>query len=344
MLARERVMAAVAYQTPDCIPLRILPAAGGLYEHGAPLQELIQSCGHDFGALDDLQLPEPPPPDDFDSDGTYHAFKTDEWGTRWEYRIFGIWGHPVEWPLEEMDNLDAYTFPDPPSATGSELDEAKVGARKHREQYFHLSSGGSILERLMGLRRFEDVLMDIGQDTPQINRLADRLTEYSMRFVERALALDADGVSFGDDFGTQRALIFSPAVWRRFFKPRYQALLEPVKRAGKTAFLHSCGELTPILEDLAEIGFDVIWPQLPLYSPTELHQRCRDLGMAVELHPDRGELMQRGTPQEVESYVRRIVDEFDSANGGSWLYLEIDPNFPFENVEALFRTAQSLRE
>jgi len=343
MLPRERVLAAMEYRPPDCIPLRIYAAAGGLYEHGEPLRELIQATGHDFGSFEGLQLPEPPPPEDFDPDGTYHAFKTDEWGTRWEYRIFGIWGHPVSWPLEDMAQLDSYEFPETPPASGPEFEDAKARGAAHRETYFHLDGAGAILERLIGLRRFEDVLMDVAQDTPEINRLADRLTERSLAQVERALALDADGVSFGDDFGTQQSPIFSMEVWRRFFKPRYRALLEPVKRANKKAFLHSCGELRPLLEDLAEIGFDLIWPQLPLYPARELHERCRDLGLAIELHPDRGDLMQRGTPQQVEDYLHRMVEDFDSANGGSWLYLEVDPNFPFQNVEALFRFAQELR-
>jgi hypothetical protein len=54
--------------------------------------------------------------------------------------------------------------------------------------------------------------------------------------------------------------------------------------------------------------------------------------------------MQRSIPQQVRDYVRRLVDIFDTANGGSWLYIEIDPGFPFANVEALFETAMELRK
>ena len=35
-------------------------------------------------------------------DGKYHAIKTDDWGTTWEYRIYGVWGHPIGWPLEDI--------------------------------------------------------------------------------------------------------------------------------------------------------------------------------------------------------------------------------------------------
>jgi hypothetical protein len=105
MIPRERVLKAMDFQPCDVIPLQIYPAPSGLYEHGQKLLDLIKACGHDFGDLSGVTLPVPPRPDDFDPDGSYHAFRTDEWGTRWEYRIYGIWGHPVEWPLNDLSKI-----------------------------------------------------------------------------------------------------------------------------------------------------------------------------------------------------------------------------------------------
>ena len=58
MLSRERVAAAIKFEQPDVIPLQIYPAVGGLYEHEQKLVDLIKQCGHDFGDLDGLVLPE----------------------------------------------------------------------------------------------------------------------------------------------------------------------------------------------------------------------------------------------------------------------------------------------
>jgi len=187
------------------------------------------------------------------------------------------------------------------------------------------------------------VLIDIVHDTPEINRLADMLVEYNATLVANALTVDADAIGVGDDFGTQRALMMAPAVWRRFFKPRYRALLEPAVRAGKAIFFHSCGCIGPLLEDLAEIGARAIWPQLSLFDTRELARCCRQLGLAVQIHPDRGDLMQRGTPAQIRDAVLRLIDDFATQDGGSWLYLEIDPGFPWPNVQALFETAIQLR-
>lgn len=161
--------------------------------------------------------------------------------------------------------------------------------------------------------------------------------------VRRSLALEADGISFGDDFGTQTAPLLSPAVWRKFFKPRYQTLFEPVIKTGKKVFFHSCGQITPFLEYFRELGVSAIWPQLPVFDLKELAKISRDLHLAIQLHPDRGDLMQRAKPRDVRAYVHKLIDIFDTSSGGSWLYIEIDPGFPWANVEALFQTAMELR-
>ena len=340
LLPRERIAAAIAYRQPDIVPLRVLPAAGGLHEHGARLVDLIRRCGHDFGPLDDVAIPPQPPLTDFDPDGRYHAIRTDDWGTTWEFRIFGVWGHPIRRPLDDWANLATFRPPAPP---GPPTPDQVAACASHRQRFYHLTGWGSIFEKMHSVRRFEDVLIDLAEDNAHINRLGDVLVEHALADVQRAIALGADGINFGDDFGTQTAAIVSPAVWRRFFKPRYATLFEPIRRAGRHISFHSCGQIGELLDDFRELGVDVLWPQLTAFDLPDLARRCRQLGLAVELHPDRGDLMQHATPASIRDYVRRIIDIFDTPAGGSWLYIEIDPGFAWPNVEALFEVAMQLR-
>jgi len=337
------MLAALDFKPVDKVPLQIHPSPAGLYEHGQKLLDLMRTCGHDFDDQRDLALPVVPK-EDFDADGRYHKIATDAWGTTWEYRLYGVWGYRIRYPLADMAQLDRYHLPEIKPLEGDALIAAQRAGLAHRQCYFHAGGGASLFETLQSLRPFEDVLVDIAEDTPEINRLADMLLDYNRVILENALAEGVDAVGVGDDFGTQQALMMSPQAWRRFFLPRYRALFAPALSAGKHVFFHSCGKITPILADLRAAGADAIWPQLPLYDHRELAKRCRDLGLAVQLHPDRGELMQRGTPQQVRDYLLRLVDEFDILSGGSWLYLEVDPGFPWPNVKAMFETAMQLRE
>ncbi len=343
MLPRERVEAALAFRTPDRIPLQVHPSPAGLYEHGQKLLDLMRACPHDFGDSAAFALPTPPAADEFDADGRYHAVRTDAWGTTWEYRIFGVWGHPIAWPLNDLAALATWHAPAPPENSGGRFDRERADVACHRATWFHVADAGALFETLRWVRRFELILMDIEDDTPEINRIADIVNAYNAELVKHALAVGTDAVAFGDDLGTANALMISPASFRRFFKPRYAELFAPAVKTGIRVFFHSCGQVRGILADLKEVGSAAVWPQLPLYDLADLARACRDLGLAVQLHPDRGGLMQHGTPGQVRDTVLRLLDTFDTAHGGSWLYVEIDPGFPWQNVEALFKVAMEVR-
>ena len=343
MLPRQRVLAALRRQAPDRPPVRVHPSPGGLYEHGQKLLDLMRACGSDFGDMNRLSLPTPPDETKFDSQGRYHSLRTDAWGTTWEHRIFGVIGHPVAWPLNDWGALDSYAAPSPPPMDGPAFHAAMSAARRHKRDYYLLEEGGPLFEKMHALRRFEDVLMDMAVDTPEIHRVADMICDHMAARIQRALGLGADGIAFGDDFGTQEAMILSPDLWRRFFKPRYEALFEPIVEHGKDVFFHSCGAIDAILDDVKEIGVTAVWPQLTSFDLNDLARRCRDLQFTIELHPDRGELMQRRSPDDVRRYVEGLYETFDMASGGAWFYVEIDPGFHWANVEALFETVMRLR-
>jgi uroporphyrinogen decarboxylase len=343
MLPRERVEAALAFKAPDRIPLEVHPSPAGLYEHGPKLLELMRACEHDFGDAAQTRMPDPPGPADFDPDGRYHAVRTDAWGTTWEYRIFGIWGHPIEWPLNDVAALATWRAPEAPATAGPAFEEARARSARHRERYWLSADGGALFETLRWLRRFESVLMDIEDDTPEINRIADMVNGYNKDIVQYGLQVGTDAILFADDLGSSNALMISPGAFRRFFKPRYDELFALTRASGKRLFMHSCGQITQALDDLREIGVCAVWPQLPLYDLPTLAKKCRSIDMAVLLHPDRGDLMQRGTPAMIRDYVMRLLDTFRTADGGSWLYIEIDPGFPWDNVHALFSAANEAR-
>jgi uroporphyrinogen-III decarboxylase len=67
-----------------------------------------------------------------------------------------------------------------------------------------------------------------------------------------------DGYIFADDWGLQNRLMISPQAWRTLWKPRYARIFAAAHDAGLATFLHSCGHIVDILDDLIEIGLDAI--------------------------------------------------------------------------------------
>ncbi len=339
MNGRERVRAALNFRPVDKAPLQFYYAPVGYHEHGERLNELYSTLPGDFGPF--VRVPAPViPPSDFDPDGSYHAFRRDEWGTLWEHRIFGVWGLPREHPLADMERLADYRFPEPPL---EDLSAARSRADAHKLHHFLMMGGGSIFERLKMLRPDEDVLCDIQTDAPGIHLLADRICAYNARLIERAIAAGADAISVADDYGSERGMLISPSAWRRFFKPRWTELLRPAVDAGLHVVFHCCGQVSPILPDIREMGASAIWPQLPAYDMAGLARVCRELHLAVAIHTDRANTMTHGTPAQVRDLVKREHDVFRVPEGGSWFYVEADNGFPFENIEALIRAIAEYR-
>ncbi|MBI4892286.1 MAG: hypothetical protein HY821_16790 [Acidobacteria bacterium] len=318
------------------------PSPAGIFEHGAGLRTLWQRYPHDFGAACDFP-DRRPEPRFVDAAGRYEELRRDEWGVLWRHLIFGMHGHPVERPLDDWGNLPRFQAPPVPPSAGPEFERERARALSHMERYYLKSGWISIFEVMHAVRRFEDVLMDLTVDVPEIHALADLILDYQLRTIRYLLARGADAIQFGDDFGTSTGLMISPQVWRRFFRPRYEVLFQAVRAAGKAIFFHTCGNNTRILEDLADLGIDVIWPQLPSYRVGQIAEFCRRRRVAIQIHPDRGDLMLHGRPEQVASEVRRLAGEFSVASGGAWFYVEIDAGFPLENVTALIESVGALR-
>ena len=344
MLPRERVIRAMEFKSVDKPALECDASGVGLHEHGEKLRELLQTVGSDFGEITTTPIPHPPE-DAVDENGSYLEYKTDDWGTKWVYRIFGIHGHPVTHPLDDWGKLAAYKMPpiEPFSINSPEFIGYKRACETHRETYFQKGGWMGLFERMSSLRLFEDVLMDLYTDDENLNALADMLTQRCKVDIDNLLKLDVDAIQFGDDFGTQTGMLISPEIFRRFFKPRYKEMIEPIKAAGKKVMLHSCGQIMPILEDLKEIGIDTLWPQINLYNLKEFASYCRSIGMAIAIHPERSELMTNGTPDMIRRKMFEYVDAFRPQEGGSWFYVEIDNGFPFENIEAMVSVLRELR-
>lgn len=342
MTGRERVKRTMRYQSVDKVPVQYYYTPVGYYEHGEKLNDLYATLEGDFGPFKRMPLAAPAATD-YDSDGSYHAYRRDEWGTLWEFRIFGITGIPVEYPLADMTWLKGYSIPFPPALTGPEFEDFCKNVTQHQKQYYYQQNTGSLFERLITLRPEVDVLCDIALDEPEINQLADMIIEHDSNFVSLAIASGADGISFGDDYGTERGLIMSPDTWRRFIKPRLKELFLPAVKADLDIHFHSCGQISGILEDLKEVGVTSIWPQLPAYDMEELARHCRTLGLAVAVHTDRAQTMTYGTPRMVRDLVMREYEVFRMMDGGAWFYIEADNGFPFENLETLVNTIGMLR-
>jgi len=184
----------------------------------------------------------------------------DEWRVVWDRRIDRDIGTPANCLLDRPD-VDRLETPDPQDPHRFLHFELLIQANK--ERYIVVKMSRCLFERAWSLRGMAHLLMDFIENPSFVHELFDAITEYNLRILERVLRYPVDAVRFSDDWGGQQGLLMSPDTWRRFIKPYLKRMYDRTHAAGCAVFIHTCGNVDPILEDLIEIGVNVFNPFQP---------------------------------------------------------------------------------
>ena len=302
--SREIVRRAILFQNPPRLPY-----------------DLPESYGSDFywAGLS-------PSPDDRPS------FGRDEWGALWENKGFTNLGEVKDFPLKDWDDFERLAVPDIRSAHRWE------GIREMRAQAgerFILCTGISIYERVHFIRGLENTWADIYQAPDQLGRLLDLLVEMNLYAIQRYAEAGADGLFLLDDWGLQDRLMISPKSWRALWKPRYARIFAASRAAGLITFLHSCGYIVDILDDLIEIGLQVVHMDQQENMGLEL-LGGRFGGRLTFFAPvDIQKTMVNGTLDEIRTYCRQMNSQLGRPQGGFIPRWYSDPRGAGHSPEAL---------
>ena len=264
---------------------------------------------------------------------------TDEWGTQWGHAEGGVGAIATGYPLADWSQLDdylAHRFPDP--RVPGRLDPAAAAIRQHGDRRYCMGVNVlTIFERLHNLRGMQEALVDLYTHETEIRRLLERLTEYHLELIRYWGEIGADGMFLGDDWGSQRAMIISAAMWRRLFRPHYARLFEETRRCGMDVIYHSCGNVMEIISDLIDIGADVLDPIQP--GAMDAGEIARRFGGKIAFYGGiNSQELARCTPQAVRDEVRRMIDTVGKPFGNAYMIGPanvLTPEVPLENIVAL---------
>jgi uroporphyrinogen decarboxylase len=115
------------------------------------------------------------------------------------------------------------------------------------------------------------------------------------------------GIFMGDDMGYASGTVIAPKILRQKFLPEMKKVIDLVHGAEKLFLLHSCGNLTSIMDDLIGLGIDgkhsfedKIMPVEEVYN--KWGKQTAIIG-GVDVH-----LLTAGTEQMVRERTRQILD------------------------------------
>jgi len=237
----------------------------------------------------------------------------DEWGCVWENIGVSHLGEVKRPVITDWADWDALAIPD---VRDPERWEQLEGARERAGDKFLMSWGISLYERVHFLRGLEDTWVDIHANPDELGRLVDVLVDMNLFAIEKYAQAGADGYMWCDDWGLQNRLMISPESWREIWKPRYARVYRAAHDAGLLTFLHSCGDITAILDDFIEIGLDVI--QMDQQENMGLDLLGRRFGGRITFWcpVDIQATMVHGSADDIRAYCHRMVGVLGRPEGG----------------------------
>lgn len=262
----------------------------------------------------------------------------DWWGAGWDTQTEGYW--PAHTPLAADPDLARFPWPDP--GDPHLLDDAQRALAADEGQHFAVPNFGfALFERAWSLRGFDQLLMDLVDQPAWVEELLDRITDLQVAVARRFLCLGGvDAGYFGDDYGAQRGMLFSPQLWRRLFKPRLARLFAVFREANLPVILHSDGDIRAILPDLVDLGLSCLNPVQPeVLDHPWLH---REFGGHLAFYGgiSTQEILPRGTPGQIRAATASCLRNL--APDGTGLILgpshRMQSDIPPENVQVMIET------
>ena len=170
--------------------------------------------------------------------------------------------------------------------------------------------------------------------------LLDRITEWKCSLSSAYATAGTDIVWIGDDLGTQRSLVMSPAQYREWYKPRHRYIVERIRAINddvKIAF-HCCGHVTPLIGDLIEVGVDIL--QAVQAECMDLAELKQEFGSALTFWGGVGaqSVFARTTPEQVIEGVRSTLRVM--APGGGYIASPchtLTEEVPWESIVAFHK-------
>jgi len=352
MTSKERVLAAIALDTPDRVPLdfsanaptlRRLLADCGVKDYPGLLRQLHVDMVDLRGIVDPVYRGPKPITTALEGGVTENV-----WGMR--TKTMQTETGPEECycdfilaACDEIDDLERHPWP-----SVDWFDFAGFGARLDAWQgYALMASGASVWQHATFLRGMDNLLADFLVNPDVASFLMDRFTDFYVCYFDRMFGA-ADGrihiLRIADDVGMQDRLLISPEQFETFLAPRLRRLIDMAHVHGVKVMFHSCGAIRPLIDPMIDLGIDILDPlqvRADGMDPTHIKNA---FGERICLHGsiDTQYLLPRGTPREVANTVKRMIDVL-GRDGGFVLSPShvLQTDVPTANVQALYDTAHA---
>ena len=117
-----------------------------------------------------------------------------------------------------------------------------------------------IFEAAQSLLGFENLLMNVALEKDAMKEIFRHLGDWDVGVANNLMDKGVDVIEISDDYGSTEALLISPHDWREMILPNLAKIVQAAHQRNVLVSLHSDGNIREILDDLVEIGVDILQP------------------------------------------------------------------------------------
>jgi hypothetical protein len=235
----------------------------------------------------------------------------DEWGNLWVRMIGGsVKGEILKPAIEDWRQLDTMQPPDYSHPDCAARMNAIFAEPSDKFKLAHI--GGWVFDNARYLRKMEIYFADMALYPDEVRRMHDIVARVYEQKIHLAGKAGADGIMIGEDMGTQVGLLFSPKMFRTYFKEMYTRLMGIAHEYGMKVLMHSCGQNWSIVPDLLDAGVDVFqFDQPALYDMPKLAALLKARKAALWSPVDIQKILPTGDRAIIEAGARQMIDIFE---------------------------------
>ena len=167
---------------------------------------------------------------------------------------------------------------------------------------------------------FEEALVKMKLQPHLLEAFIQSHHEIYMDILKRgveAAAGHCDICWLGDDFASQRSMMISPEMWRRFVRPYLAEQVRVAREHDMYVLYHSCGAVRPVLNDLIDIGVNGLLVFQTTAAGMDAPSIAREFGGRLVFYGgiDVQQLLSFGSVGEVRNMVEANVRAFADCGG-----------------------------
>lgn len=153
--------------------------------------------------------------------------------------------------IQDRESFNRYEWNEPEDADYSRMDSS--GEYLPEGMKIVVFGPGGVLENCISLCGYENLAVMVMDDRRLAQEVFDGVGSRLVRYYQIASKFKNIGAMISnDDWGFAQQTMLSPEDMRRFVFPWHKKIVQTIHEAGYPAILHSCGNLTHVMDDIID--------------------------------------------------------------------------------------------